>query len=204
MKLIKIFLNNFKFYGFFNYVKIIFYEFFYQILFLRFSDFKTNTKSKYFNNKYNSINIPTPYYFLKLILTIIKNEQKDVFIDFGCGNGRVLNFFSNYYSLLIGFDINLNNLDISNRKNIKIKKIDLRKISEIKKKLLSIKGKSKILYFYDPFDEQLTEKIIEEFSINGDIIVLINLNIHENQKYKIIFKKQFFDKKRSIKIFKRN
>ena len=116
MKVIKIFFNNFKFYGFLNYIKIIFNEIFYQILFLRFSDFTTNTKFKYFNKRYNSINLPTPYYFLKLILMKIENEKKDVFIDFGCGNGRVLNFFSNKYKLLIGFDINLNNLNIKKKK----------------------------------------------------------------------------------------
>ena len=204
MNVIKIFFNNFKFYGFFNYIKIIFSEIFYQMLFFRFSDFTTNTKFKYFNNKYNSINIPTPYYFLKLILMIIENEKKDVFIDFGCGNGRVLNFFKNKYSLLIGFDINLNNFNIKNKKNIITKKIDLRKINEIRRELLSIRGKSKILYFYDPFDEQLTKKIIEEFSIYGDIIILINLKIRVNKKYKIIFQKKFFDKKRGIKILKKN
>ena len=204
MKVIKIFFNNFKFYGFFNYIKIIFYEIFYQILFLRFSDFTTNTKFKYFNKRYNSINLPTPYYFLKLILMKIENEKKDVFIDFGCGNGRILNFFSNKYKLLIGFDINLNNLNIKKKKNIRIKKIDLRKIYETKRELLSIKDKSKILYFYDPFDEQLTKKIIEEFSVYGDLIILINLDITLNKKYKIMFKKQFFDKKRSIKILRKN
>ena len=134
----------------------------------------------------------------------IENEKKDVFIDFGCGNGRVLNFFSNKYKLLIGFDLNLNNLNIKKKKNIRIKKIDLRKIYEIKKELLSIKSKSKILYFYDPFDEQLTKKIIEEFSINGDLIILINLDITLNKKYEIMFKKQFFDKKRGIKILRKN
>ena len=204
MNIIKIFLNNFKFYGFLNYIKIIFSEIFYQILFLRFSDFTTNTKYEYFNNKYNSINIPTPYYFLKLIFSIIKNEKNDIFIDFGCGNGRVLNFFSDKCSLLIGFDINLNYLNLKNKKNIRTKKIDLRKISKIKRELLNIKSKNKILYFYDPFDEQLTEKIIDEFSVNGDLIVLINLNINLNKKYKIIFKKQFFDKKRNIKILRKN
>jgi len=204
MPLFRIFLNNFKFYGFFNYSKIILSEIFYQILLLRFSDYKTNTKFKYFKNHYNSINIPTPYYFLKLIHSIIKNEKKDIFIDFGCGNGRVLNFFSNQFLLLLGFDINLKYLSIKNKKNIIAKKINLRNISKIKYEFSNLKKKSKILYFYDPFDEQLTKKIIEKFSDNGDLIVLINLNINMNKKYQIIFKKQFYNKKRNIKILRKN
>ena len=151
MTLIKIFLNNFKYYGILNYTKIILSEIFYQVLFLRFSDFKTKTKFKYFNNRYNSINIPTPYYFLKLIDQAIINKKRDIFIDFGCGNGRVLNFFRNKYSSLLGFDINLKYLNIKNKKNIKIKKINLKKISKLNKQLINLKGKSKILYFYDPF-----------------------------------------------------
>ena len=204
MTLIKIFLNNFKYYGILNYIKIILSEIFYQVLFLRFSDFKTKTKFKYFNNKYNSINIPTPYYFLKLVDLAIKNEKKDIFIDFGCGNGRVLNFFSNKYSSLLGFDINLKYLNIKNKKKIIVKKIDLRKISKLKKQLIHLISKSKILYFYDPFDEQLTKNIIERFSANGDLIILINLNIKMKKKYKTIFKKQFFNKKRNIRILRRD
>ena len=204
MTLIRIFFNNFKFYGFFNYLKIILNEIFYQILLLRFLDFKTNTKFQYFKSQYNSINIPTPYYFLKLIHSVIKNEEKDIFIDFGCGNGRVINFFSNRYKLLLGFGINLKYLNIKNKKNIIIKKIYIKKISKIKTELKNLKKKSKILYFYDPFDGILTKKIIENFSVNGDLIVLINLNINMNSKYKIIFKKQFFNKKRNIKIFRKN
>ena len=71
MNVIKIFFNNFKFYGFVNYIKIIFYEIFYQIYFLRFSDFKTNRplniKIKSKTNSYNEKYLPTPYYFLEII-----------------------------------------------------------------------------------------------------------------------------------------
>lgn len=126
---------------------------------------------------------------MKIVDLAIKNERNDIFIDFGCGNGRVLNFFSNKYSSLLGFDINLKYL---NKKNIIVKKIDLRKISKLKKQLIHLISKSKILYFYDPFGEQLTKKIIERFSANGNLIILINLNIKMKKKYKTIFKKQFF------------
>ena len=47
MTLIKIFLNNFKYYGILIYIKIILSEIFYQVLFLRFSDFKTKKNFKY-------------------------------------------------------------------------------------------------------------------------------------------------------------
>jgi SAM-dependent methyltransferase len=145
MNILKTLINNYKFYGLYNYIKIIFYEIFYQIYFLRFSDFKTNRplniKIKSKRNSYNEKYLPTPYYFLEIINQQIFNKRK-VLIDFGCGNGRVLNYFNNRFSNLIGFDLNLDFLNLkTSNKSIQINKFDLRKISLFKKRYSNLKKK---------------------------------------------------------------
>lgn len=207
MNILRTFVNNYKFYGFYNYIKIIFFEIFYQIYFFRFSDFKTNIPSdikiKNKKNSYNTKYLPTPYYFLKIINQKIYNKKKTL-IDFGCGNGRVLNYFNNIFSNLIGFDINLDFLKLkSTNKNIQINKFDLRKISLFKKKYSTLKKKNKILFFYDPFDVYLISKIIYLISKKGDLIVLIHIKKKYFKNFKIIFKKEFLNKDKNIIILEK-
>ena len=41
-----------------------------------------------------SDNIPSPYYFLHEINNEIKSKDFNIFLDLGCGSGRVINFFN--------------------------------------------------------------------------------------------------------------
>lgn len=137
MRLLKILFKNFMYYGFLTYVKIIIFEISYTIYFFRFKDYVTSAKNtlaiKNKKNSYDSMNLPTPYYFLKIIDKHL-NTKKKLFIDFGCGNSRVLNFFQNKFESLIGFEINIDFINMISRK-IKIHNIDLRKISNLKKNI---------------------------------------------------------------------
>jgi SAM-dependent methyltransferase len=208
MNILKTLINNYKFYGLYNYIKIIFYEIFYQIYFLRFSDFKTNRplniKIKSKRNSYNEKYLPTPYYFLEIINQQIFNKRK-VLIDFGCGNGRVLNYFNNRFSNLIGFDLNLDFLNLkTSNKSIQINKFDLRKISLFKKRYSNLKKKNKVLFFYDPFEINLISKIINFICKKEDLIILIHAKKKYFKNFKVIFKKEFLDKNKNIIILKKN
>ena len=39
-------------------------------------------------------NTPSPYYFLHRIKKIIRNKDFEIFLDLGCGSGRVIDFYN--------------------------------------------------------------------------------------------------------------
>jgi len=74
-------------YGFFV-IKIFLYEFFFILLGYKGNNFVIR------NNKFSTDTIPSPYFFLHEIYTVIKKKNVRSLIDLGCGNGRVINFFN--------------------------------------------------------------------------------------------------------------
>ena len=202
----KIAFINIKNYGVFNFILIIIYE----IINLNIKKFdlfydasKTNSYKEVRKNSknYNGPYLPTPFYILSIINRELKkaNFKGHIFIDFGCGACRVINYFNDYFKKLIGIDINNQFKDklISN-KQLFIN-LDLRKIGKLKK---IIKKEKYVLYFYEPFDLNLTKSIINLFKNNECLIITVNVTIILNKKLKIIFSKHFKSIHKNIIIYK--
>ena len=69
-------------------MKIIFFELIYLIKGYR------GNKFTFSKNNIIADNIPCPYYFLHKIEKKIKDRDFKIFLDMGCGSGRVIDFFS--------------------------------------------------------------------------------------------------------------
>jgi hypothetical protein len=202
----KIAFKNIKNYGVFNFILIIIYE----IINLNIKKFdlfydesKTNSYKEVKKNSknYNSPYLPTPFYILSIINRKLKKKKftDHIFIDFGCGACRVINYFNDYFKKLIGIDINnqFKNKIISN-KQLFIN-LDLRKIKKLKK---IIKKEKYVLYFYEPFDLNLTKSIIKLFENNECLIITVNVTKILNKKLKIIFSKHFRSIHKNVIIYK--
>jgi hypothetical protein len=203
----KIVFINIKNYGIFNLMLIIIYEIINILKLKKFDLFydesKTNSykevrkNSKMFNGPY----LPTPFYILSIISRELKktNFKGHVFIDFGCGACRVINYFNDYFKKLIGIDINNQFKNkITSNKQLFIN-ADLRKIEKLKK---IIKKEKYVLYFYEPFDLNLTKSIIKLFKNNECIIITVNITKILNKKLKIIFSKHFRSIHKNVIIYK--
>jgi len=207
--MLKIAFQNIRNYGILNFTFIIIYEIFNLFRFKNFDLFYDESMTSSYEmvrknyQKFNSPYLPTPFYILNIINGKIKkfNLNNYTFIDFGCGACRVINYFNKYFKKSIGIDIN------SKFKNKLISKkqlfinLDLRKIKELKK---IIKEEKYILYFYEPFDLNLTKSIINQFKENKCIIITVNVSRILNKKLKIIFRKNFNLNNKNIIIYKFN
>jgi hypothetical protein len=207
MKIFKIVFKNIENYGILTISLILIYEiinlFKLKKLNLFYDELKTNSyeEARLSPKKFNGPYLATPFYILNIIRKEIgkSNFTDYIFIDFGCGACRVLNYFNNYFKKLIGIDINLKfKNNITSNKQIFIN-LDLRKIKKLKK---IIKKTKYVLYFYEPFDLYLTKKIIQLFKNNTVIIITVNVTKIVNKRFKIIFIKHFRSIKKNIIIYK--
>lgn len=203
----KIAFKNIKNYGILNFTLIIIYEIINLFKLKKFDLFYDESKTSSYKEvrqnpkKFNGPYLPTPFYILNIIKKEIKksNFTDYTFIDFGCGACRVLNYFNDYFKKLIGIDINarFKNKLIS-KKQLFIN-LDLRKINKLKN---LIKKKKYILYFYEPFDLDLTKKIIELFKDKNVVIITVNVPKINNKKLKIIYIRHFRSTEKNIIIYK--
>ena len=126
--------------------------------------------------------------------------KKYCFIDFGCGRGRVIEYFkkNKFLTKIIGIEIN---------KKLKSKLLKLQNkkttvyIKDASNKVLlnllcnKYSNQNLILYFYHPFSEDIFNQIINKFLSNSrkeiKIIVLGEIFIKKNliKKFKIKKKK---------------
>ena len=69
------------------------------------------------NKKYN-LSISTPFYFINFLSKNLKNKVSSIFIDFGCGDGKVIRFLKskNIFRYYYGYELEKNLLMIQ-RKN---------------------------------------------------------------------------------------
>jgi hypothetical protein len=182
MKTLNVLIKNIRKYGTLFLLKLIFFEII-NLYRLRFHDyFIQGTHQKNFQPF-----IPSPYYNLKLIENYI--EKESLFIDFGCGTGRVLNYFckSNKIIKLLGFEINnsFKKYNINLKKKIEIYYINCENIDLINKKIKNFKYKNLTLFFYHPFENRLISKIIENFLNKGEnvtIVLIGKINIQNKLK----------------------
>ena len=208
-------LINLKNYGFLNSLKIIFYEiknviiFGYSDLFYDQSDTKNTyefTKKNIGSKKtrYDATYLPTPYFFLHIIKKRLEqfDIKKFTFLDFGCGAGRVLNFFSIDYDELIGIDKNSKYRRFIKKKNQKFLKINIDNVDNLRK--IRSSNNKFILYFFNPFDIARILKVINYFIINEYQIIIITVNCAplKFSKIKKIFNKKFLNKNIGISIYK--
>ena len=163
IKVLYLLVTNYKNYGFLNFLKILFYEikniiiFGYSDLFYDQSDTentyeftKKNIGSK--KTRYDATYLPTPYFFLHIIKKRLEqfDIKKFTFLDFGCGAGRVLNFFSIDCDELIGIDKNSKYRRFIKKKNQKFLKINIDNVDNLRK--IRSSNNKFILYFFNPFD----------------------------------------------------
>lgn len=182
MKTLNILIKNIGKYGTIFLIKLIFFEIanFYRLRFYDYFIQDVNIK------KFQPF-IPCPYYNLKLIENYL--DEKTLFIDFGCGTGRVLNYLSTSKKInkLLGFEINHNFKKFTKNlnKKIKIYFVNCENISIINKKIKKFKYKNLTLFFYHPFGNKLILKIINNFLKKKNIITVIligKINIQNKLK----------------------
>ena len=184
----------------FSLVKIIFFELIYLIKGYKGNNF---TFSK---NNVMTDNIPCPYYFLHKIKKKIKDRDFKIFLDMGCGSGRVIDFFSR--NLLNKSFIGIEYFEeqfLHCKKNIKINKnIKLFQADFIKFDFLQYE--SDCYFFNQPIKDDiiftdLIKKIINAtqnkisallifVNCNNDILKSLK-NIHLIETYYINDKKGF-------------
>jgi len=77
--------------------------------------------------------------------------------------------------------------------------MDLRKKNNFK--FLKKKNNFFVLFFFDPFEQNLVEKIVSSFRGKKYMIILINYKKVKKKYGKIIFNKEFTNKNRNIRIY---
>ncbi len=209
--------TNISNYGFINLTIMIIYEFLYSLKKKYrnqiFYDESVTNKYHEIKNKngivkksmlaYNCPYSPTPVYFLRLILLKLNLNSKNLktyfFIDFGCGAGRTLTFFKKNFKNRLGIDFNKKYQRFI-PKNIFLN-MNLRKINSIKKILKKTNSSKYVLYFYEPFDNNLIKKIIRIFKKKKLFVVFVNVDKIKIKNLRSIYNKNFNNTSKSIKIY---
>lgn len=167
-------------------LRIIFYEIKYIILSRKFPKFYLKTKS----NKFHPL-IPTPIFFCEIIYKYFIHKKNYIFIDFGCGDAKVIKYLNQKktFKYFYGYEIN--------KEIIPRYKININKISLYEKNLSNFNANEKIfstlsksssicLYFYNPFCKTLVKKIINFFlKYKNKYIILLGFNLKDISYLKI-------------------
>lgn len=176
----------FKKYSIILLVKIIFYEIKHIISSREFPKFYLKTK----NNKFHPL-IPTPIIFCEIIYKYFVSKKNYIFIDFGCGDAKVIKYlyqkglFKHFY----GYEINK---DIIPKSGINLSKISIFEKNlfdfNIHEKIFSVLNKNSFicLYFYNPFCKTLVKKIVNSFKkYKNKYIILLGFNLKDISYLKI-------------------
>lgn len=193
MRILTIFLSSISKYG----VKFLFFIFLYEILNIyrfRFNDYLVINPT----NKRFEPSVPTPYYCLSLIEKNISKKKYD-FIDFGCGQGRVINYIRKIQNIqkIIGIENN-SKLKSKLKKYIdnktKIYIDDCTSNNFLNFLIKKQKGKNLILYFYHPFSDKILNTVLKKFLIKSKkeimIIIMGEIFIYSNLKKKFKLKQK--------------
>ena len=164
---------------------------------IRIFDYKYNVKThkdlNINNLKFNSINKKEAFNYetvaifsIKKILNNIDININDIFIDFGCGKGRVLLIASQYkFKKIIGIEFSPELVDIA-RSNVSICKdynsfnIDIIKIIESDVLDYKYNNNETVFYLYNPFSniilDQLCGQIMESIRHKPRRVYMIYVN----------------------------
>ena len=193
MRILTIFLSSISKYG----VKFLFFIFLYEILNIyrfRFNDYLVINPT----NKRFEPSVPTPYYCLSLIEKNISKKKYD-FIDFGCGQGRVINYIRKIQNIqkIIGIENNSKLKSklkkyIDNKTKIYIN--DCTNNNFLNFLIKKQKDKNLILYFYHPFSDKILNTVLKKFLIKSRkeimIIIMGEIFIYSNLKKKFKLKQK--------------
>ena len=162
----------------FSILKIVFYEIFFIL-----RGFKGNKVDFSGSSDFNP-NIPCPYYFLVKIKKFLINTNIKSFLDLGCGNGRVIYFFNNFFKIkyygieFIEKPYNFCKLLFAKNQNIQIKKDDFRNlnflIDDIDCFFINEPLKNKKDF------EFVISKIYEKYSKINKIYYIVLINVSKN------------------------
>ena len=163
----------------------------------RIFDYKYNVnthKDSYLKDlKFNSINKKEAcdyetiaIFSIKKILNNIEIDKKDIFVDFGCGKGRVLLIASQYkFNKIIGiefapelFSIARANLErCKNNNNLNVNNIMIFEEDVLQ---YNFKNNETVFYLFNPFTnnilDQLCEDIVRSFNSNPRRILILYVN----------------------------
>ena len=174
-----------------------------QLFFILFSEIKYVLSSLDFPlvdfrkgmNKDYHLSISTPFAFMNLIKKIKNENSKSIFIDFGCGNGRVLKFLNNKNSFdyFFGYELKKKIVDKSQKNislNINIEQKNLEEFS-INDAIFDFIEQNKIneiyLYFYNPFNINIVIKIINVFKkFNKFHFYALGFNLEDLKKIELL------------------
>ena len=180
----------------------------------RIFDYKYNVnthKDSYLKDlKFNSINKKEAcdyetiaIFSIKKILNNIEIDKKDIFVDFGCGKGRVLLIASRYnFNKIIGIEfspelISIALANIERCKNYSNFSIDKIKIIEEDVLHYNFSNNETVFYLYNPFSNiilnRLCENIVKSFISNPRriLIIYVNPNSRTRKFHNLIIDKGF-------------
>ena len=134
------------------------------------------------------------------ICSIIKCPNNSIFIDFGCGDGRILKYLSdrNIMNYFYGYEIDKDLVTkskskLSKRIIIKNKNVEDFNENEEVFNLISKKNINDIyIYFYNPFNIKIVEKIISKFKSKKFHIFLVGFSTDD---INYIYKKEIINQK---------
>jgi hypothetical protein len=152
-------------------IKLLFFIIFTEIKYVLSSfDFPLLDLRKGKNKDYH-LSVSTPFIFMNSIKKIENRNSKSIFIDFGCGNGRVLKFLNNknLFDFFFGYELKKEIVDTSIKNislNINIKQKNLDEFST-NDDIFNFIDQNEIneiyLYFYNPFNINMVINIINIF-----------------------------------------
>jgi SAM-dependent methyltransferase len=106
--------------------------------------------------------VPTPFSRLKTIIEYIQLKPEDIFLDFGCGKGRVILYVSMHrLKKVVGIELNpeLFAMAKNNLEHFKFKKTPVELVHGDAVNY-SIKDEN-IFFFFDPFGRKTFQRVIE-------------------------------------------
>ena len=122
-------------------------------------------------NKNYHLSISTPYVYMNLLKKVEDIDKKSIFIDFGCGNGRVLKFLNKKktFDFYYGYELEKKIVNKSKKNldhNVFIEEKNLEEFCDndyIFDFIKYQKIEDIYLYFYNPFSIKIVIKILDKF-----------------------------------------
>lgn len=120
---------------------------------------------------------PTPYRVLISIFRSVDINENDVFIDVGCGLGRVLIVALKMgYKNVVGLDIDEKNVDICKNNLIRVTKKNKEgfyKVINVSSEDFCIKNNYNTFFFFNPFELKHFIKFVRKISKLKNIVLII-------------------------------
>ena len=176
-------------------IKLLFFIIFTEIKYVLSSlDFPLLDFRKGKNKDYH-LSVSTPFIFMNSIKKIENRNAKSIFIDFGCGNGRVLKFLDkkNLFDYFFGYELKKEIVEASRKNislNINIKQKNLEEFS-ISDDIFNFIEQNEIneiyLYFYNPFNIDIVINIINIFKkFNKFHFYVLGFDFEDLKKIKLL------------------